>query len=297
MNAPLSPVALDLSFARRGDRTVLDRRLFAWPFVLTRTFHLDAVPAHMLTAIIQTSSSALLGDDRLTQRIRLGQGAAAHLTTQGASPVYRAHPGMIARDGIEITVGPDAFLEYLPEPRILFPGAALDQTIDIDCALGATLMLSDGFTVHDPAATDARFRQLVSTVTIRVDGGEPTIIDRFDIAHLGRGRSASYTAFSSLFIVTPLPSETLERFASDLSTELASMSHVYGAASMLPGNIGIGVRLAAGELRSVRAANERVWIAFRRLLCGEAPPSRRKGDDLQRPDRKQMLAAACSGRG
>ena len=47
---------LDLSFARRGDRTVLDRRRFRWPFVLTRTFALDSCPRHMLTVIVQTSS-------------------------------------------------------------------------------------------------------------------------------------------------------------------------------------------------------------------------------------------------
>lgn len=283
MNAllPLSPATLDLSFARRGDRTVLDRRLFAWPFVLTRTFHLDAVPAHMLTAILQTSSSALLGDDRLTQRIHLRQGAAAHLTTQGASPVHRAHPGMIARESVEITVGPDAFLEYLPEPRILFPGAALDQTIDIDCAPSATLILSDGFTVHDPDRTEAGFRQMASTVTMRFEGGEPAMVDRLDIATLGRGRTARFTAFSSLFMITSLPSEVLERLALGLSAELAGIPGLYGAASLLPGHIGIGVRLAAGELRLVRAANEKVWITFRKLLCGESPPTRRKGDDVR----------------
>lgn len=283
MNAlvPLRPAQLDLSFVRRGDRTVLDRRLFAWPFVLTRTFLLDSVPAHMLTVIIQTSSSALHGEDRLTQRIHLGQGAAAHLTTQGASPVHRAHPGVTTREAVDIIVGPDAFLEYLPEPRILFPGAALDQTIDIDCAPSATLVVSDAFTVHDPGGSGRGFRQLASTVTLRFDGGEPAMLDRFDIAHLRRGRFAHYTAFGSIFMVARLPVEILERLALELSAALTAIPDLYGAASLLPGNIGIGVRLAADDLRAVRAGRELAWIAFRRQLCGEAPASRRKGDDLR----------------
>ena len=68
--APASAPQLDLAFARRGDRTVLDRRLFRWPFVLTRTFALDRAPAHMLTVIVQTSSGAVHGGDRLRQRHR-----------------------------------------------------------------------------------------------------------------------------------------------------------------------------------------------------------------------------------
>ena len=285
MNAllPLSTATLDLSFARRGDRTVLDKRLFAWPFVLTRTFHLDAVPAHMLTVMLQTSSSTLLGEDRLIQRFRLGQGAAAHLTTQGASPVHRAHPGMTAREAVEITVGPDALLEYLPEPRILFPGAALDQSIDIDCAPSGTLILSDAFTVHDPERTGLGFRQMASIVTLRFDGGEPALIDRFDIAQLGRGRAARYTAFGNLFLVAPLPAEILERLALDLSAALGAMPGLYGAASLLPGDIGIGIRLAAEDLRAVRAGRDLVWTAMRQQLCGQAPTSRRNGEDLPRP--------------
>lgn len=283
MNAlvPHRPAQLDLSFVRRGDRTVLDRRLFAWPFVLTRTFLLDPVPAHMLTVIIQTSSSALHGEDRLIQRIHLGQGAAAHLTTQGASPVHRAHKGMTGREAVDIVVGPDAFLEYLPEPRILFPGAALEQTVDIDCAPSAALIVSDAFTVHDPERSGRGFRQLASIVTLRFDGGEPALTDCFDIAHLRRGRFARYAAFGSMFMVAPLPVEILERLALELSAALAAIPDLYGAASLLPGAIGIGVRLAADDLRAVRAGRDLAWIAFRRQLCDEAPASRRKGDDLR----------------
>ncbi|WP_375450354.1 urease accessory protein UreD [uncultured Devosia sp.] len=271
-----------MSFARRGDRTVLDRRLFAWPFVLTRTFLLDAVPAHMLTVIVQTSSSAVHGEDRLLQRLHLGQGAAAHVTTQGASPIHRAHPGMIAREAVDITLEPGAFLEYLPEPRILFPGAALEQTIDIDCAPDATMLVSDAFTVHDPGQTGAGFRQLASTLTLRFDGGEPALIDRFDIAHLGRGRFARYTAFGTLVMVAPAPAEKLAQLALDLSAALATVPGLYGAASLLPGDIGIGIRLAGDDLRTIRCGRDLAWIASRRFVCGHEPVSRRKGDDLRR---------------
>jgi urease accessory protein len=271
---PIRPAQLDLSFARRGDRTVFDRRLFTWPFVLTRTFFLDAAPAHLLTAIIQTSSSAMHGEDQLVQHFEIGPGAAVHLTTQGATAVHRADAGLTTREAVHLRVAPGAFLEYLPEPRILFPDAALNQTIDLDCAEGGVAIVSDAFTVHDPAGAGRSFRRLESTVTLRRSAGEPVMVDRLDISGF-RGPTQPFTAFGSIFMAAPLPPETLERLALELSAALATIPNLYGAASLLPSASGVGVRLAGRDLRALRAGLELAWTAFRVQLYGQPPGTRR----------------------
>lgn len=278
MNALAPPPAtqLDLGFVRRGHRTVLDRRLFSWPFVVTRTFLLDAVPAHLLTVILQTSSSAIHGEDSLRQRLHLGAGAAVHLATQGATAIHRAHPGMTGSEAVKLIVGADALLEYLPEPRILFPGAALRQTIDLDCAPTATAIISDAFTLHDPEGTARGFRQFDSTMTLRFSGGEPVLIDRLDISHLGRGPTLQFAAFGSMVMVLPLPEEQLEALALHLSAALGKTPGVYAAASVLPASAGIGIRLAGHDLRALRAGIELAWIWFRVQIWSE-PPARRWG--------------------
>ena len=265
---PQTHAHLDLSFARRGDRTVFDRRLFRWPFVLTRTFHLDAAPRHMLTVILQTSSSALLGEDRLRQRLALGQGSAVHLTTQGATAVHRAVPGQIAEEFVCLSVGAGAYLEYLPQPRILFPDAALSQSIEVDVAAGGTAILSDAFTVHDPTGAGQSFRRLRSAISVRFDADEPVLIDRLDIAAALQPRA---TAFASMLMLNrgSVPVDQSQALA--LSAALAELPDLYGAASLLPGDAGIGVRLAARDLRAVRLGLDLCRAAFRRHATGEAP--------------------------
>lgn len=271
---------LDLVFTRRGERTVLSRRLFRWPFVLTRTFALDRVPAHMLTVILQTSSGAMHGGDRLRQQFHVQGGAAAHVTTQGASSIHRADPGLTTEERVTITVEEDGYMEYLPEPRILFPDAALDQAIEIDCAAGGVVLVSDAFTIHDPEATGRCFRRLASTTILRCDGKDPVMVDRMDISGLGRGRTARCAAFGSVLLATPGRTDGVEALAAELTAGFATIPGLYGAASTLPGsNVGIGARLAAHDLRAVAAGIQVAWIAARRLLYGAPPPSRRKGDD------------------
>jgi urease accessory protein len=269
---------LDLSFARRGDRTVLDRRRFRWPFVLTRTFALDSCPRHMLTVIVQTSSGALHGEDRLSQWFEVGENAAAHITTQGASAVHRASRGLESRDSARLSVAQGGFLEYLPEPRILFPGAALEQTLEIECAPGGTALVCDAFTIHDIGCRGCGFRRFRSATILRC-GGDPVLVDRMDIDGLIAGKSAAFRAFASLVVAAPGWSAAVAPLADALSASLASLPGLYGAASLLPAEAGMGVRLAGRELRNVRAGIATIWFGVRSALYGAPPDSRRKGDD------------------
>jgi urease accessory protein len=257
--------------------SVLDRRLFRWPFALTRSFALDSAPAHMLTVIVQSSAGALHGEDRLIQRFSVGADAAAHVTTPAAAVVHRADSRMVSRDDIMLRVETDGYLEYLPEPRILFPGAALDQAIDIDCAPGGIALVSEAFTVHDPAHAGGRFRRLAATTTVRSDGGDAVMIDRLDVQSLGRGRAATFAAFGTVTLFAP--GRDIGELANHLSEALAKVPALYGAATALPGrDSGVSVRLAGHDLRGVRAGIGAVWYAVRVHLYGVPPPSRRKDE-------------------
>ncbi len=267
MNAQLPLAAtrqLDLSFALRGGRTIFDRRLFSWPFVLARTFAHDARMPHLQSVIVQSSGGPIHGSDRLVQRVHVGAGAAVHLTTQGATAVHRAGPGCTTSETIELSAAPGAWLEYLPQPRILFPDAAMRSTIDLDMAPDATAFVADAFTLHDPEQRGGLFRRMVATVTVR-RGGEPLLIDRADIAGDAR-HFRRHAAFGMLLMLAPRPAEVLEASALALSADLAAHEGLYAAASLLPSGIGIGVRLAATELRYLRIGAERAHALLRAKL-------------------------------
>jgi urease accessory protein len=275
---------LDLAFARRLDRTFIQRRLFRWPFAVTRTFALDRAPPHMLTVIAQTSSGALHGEDDVRARLHVGANAAVHFTTQGATTVQFAAPGAVSREHFALRVEAGGCLEYLPEPRILFPDAALEQTLEIDCSADGFALVGDAFTWHDPRARGRGFRAFVSTTILRRGGEEPALIDRFDIASPGRGRTAQFKAFASLTLIAPRGFLELAPLADALTARLGSIPDLYAAASPLPDAAhGIGARLAGRDLRAVRAGLALVWTAARLRFHGAAPPSRRKGEEVGEP--------------
>ncbi len=201
---------LDLSFVHRADRTVIDRRVFTWPFVLTRSFHVDPDRPNCLSVIVQTASGAVHGEDSLVQRLTLGPGTAVCLTNQGATSVHRADPAVRAVETVRLDVASGASLEYLPEPRILFPDAALYQSVELDCANDACALIVDAFTMHDPGGESRCFRELESTFCLRRSIGEPSMVDRTRLCRPDPGIFRGYRAFGSAFLVLS-PSHDLTR--------------------------------------------------------------------------------------
>lgn len=269
---------VDLAFERRGNVTVLVRRRFLWPFTIGCTFRLDEVPAHMATAIIQSTSGALLGEDRLTQRIEVGARAAVHVTSPGASVVQLARANDVSGDRIDIRIDDHAYLEYWPEARILFPGAALSQGLHVECAATGCAVIADSYTVHDPLGRDGGFRRLTSFIEIRRPGTPPLMLDRLEIADRWQHHGEGYSAFANVIILLPVAQGDAARLAASLNDWIAEAQGVYGGSSLLPSDLGVGVRMVGSSLQAVRLALGAVRSAARSAIHGAVPNRSRKDE-------------------
>ena len=254
---------LDLSFRRHPVHgTWLDRRVFRWPFTLSRSFRVEG---DRLTLILQTVSGAIQADDRLVQRIHVGPRAAVHVTTQGAMPVYRARAGMTAQDDITLDVEDGGSIDYRPDLRILFPDASLSQRVCLRLADSATAVIADGFVMHDPEGQDRPFRQYYSEFLVQRPGGHLLALDRTALLAppSSGGKRGRYLAFGTLIVAVSRPVAWLEAFCADVDARLAHLAGVYAAASALPNGAGAAMRVAATDGRHLRLGLQAAWSAAR----------------------------------
>jgi urease accessory protein len=268
---------LDLSFRHHAVRgTWLDRRVFRWPYTLSRGFRLDSVSPDMLTLIVQTVSGAIQADDQLVQRIHVGRGAAAHVTSQGATPVYRAPSGMSAEDDIALEVEDGGCIEHMPDLRILFPDASLTQRIRVQLPPSATAIVADGFVMHDPGGAGRPFRRYHSSLLLQRPDGTLLAADRLvlDAPPSSGGRRAQYVAHGTLFVAACRPESCLQALCRDAEARLAALSGIYAAASTLPNGAGAVCRIAAIDGRHLRLGLRAAWGAARLHLFGREPVSR-----------------------
>jgi len=126
----------ELRFARRDGTTALSHLFQHAPCrVLFPNPPADDLPL----AVLLTTSGGLAGGDRLRLAIGAEAGAAAAVTTQAAEKIYRSL-GPDARIEIALTVGADAWLEWLPQETILFDRARLVRRTDVGVAAGGRLL-------------------------------------------------------------------------------------------------------------------------------------------------------------
>ena len=123
--------ALDISFKRRGDATVLDD--LRQDGCLKARFPRTRMP-EWPGAVTLNSAGGIAGGDRLATRIAAGPGTAATIATQAAERVYRALPGLVASVSTRLEVAAGAALEWLPQETILFDRCAMRRTLEIDLA-------------------------------------------------------------------------------------------------------------------------------------------------------------------
>ena len=236
--------------------------------------------------MLQSGSGGLFGGEQLAQSLTLERGAAAHVTTQAAAIVHAARGTPATLQNIDLNLGPQAFLEYLPEPVILFPDARLAQRTVATLAPGAVLVFGDSFVRHDPGPADRPFASCSNELEVSAANGRLLFADRMAI--VGADFDASlgcddhrWRACGVFVIATPRFSAvcTDVNIAINRCIETLNQSDdlaVYCGAATLPNDAGILCRILARHGAGLRAALDACWSCARVALSGAPPPRRRK---------------------
>jgi urease accessory protein len=157
-----------MTFAARGDRTVLVHSRVHAPVALVRPFSLD--DGGQLVQLI-TIGPGLCAGDRLDIRIAVERGARVVLTTPAANRVLSMDAGRHAEQHVELHVATGATLEYYPAVTIPFPDSAFMQTIDVHAESGARVGVLETWALGRTSRDEyLRFRHLSSRTTLHAAG-------------------------------------------------------------------------------------------------------------------------------
>ena len=126
-------LSLEFEFANR--KTTLGRKIHDGPLVVQKPLYPEG--EGVCHAIVVHPPGGIAGGDELTLTARMGEGAAALLTTPGAAKWYRT-AGPRAKQNVAFNV--KGQLEWLPQETIVFDGALAESAYEVDLAAGAGLI-------------------------------------------------------------------------------------------------------------------------------------------------------------
>ncbi len=229
----------------------------------------------LATLYLQSASGGLYRGERLPVRIAASDGAEVCLTTQSSTVVHDAR-GVPAVATTTIETGDGAVVFHVPDPLILFPGAELQSSVRVRRHAGATVVVSEAFLCHDPAASGRTFAAFSNEVRIESPEGVAEAIDRQVLAGgdlAAASRLGETVAAGGFMIAGPLATDA------DPVAFRSRIGAVEGArigVGRLPFETGLSVRIAADGGVALTHALDAVFVAAFHLIYGADPVRRRK---------------------
>ena len=126
--------SLALDFGTQATRTYLAKKQHVGPLVIQKTLHPEG--DEVCHGIIIHPPGGVAGGDELTLKVTLAQYANVLLTTPGAGKWYKAN-NKVAGQQLQFDLAENASLEWLPQENILFDGAMVDFSANINLAENA----------------------------------------------------------------------------------------------------------------------------------------------------------------
>jgi urease accessory protein len=223
-------------------------------------------------------SGGVLAGDHLTLEIHAGPGSVAQVTTTGATRLYRHREGAAdSEQHVDIWVGEDAALEYLPDALIPFAGSRHRQYTSISLARGATLFAWDVLAPGRQAMGETfAFDSLRIRTELR-SGERPLLMENLVLDPAKRpldsaARLGPYTHVANFYACSVgLPSAKWRELESKLNEFCSAQSRpgviIWGASTLVADGIAVrGLSLSARDVPATLAA---IWSIAKRFLTGE----------------------------
>ncbi len=260
----------DLSFEyeRRDGRTVLARSRSTSPWHHFPPIDLDETGSAY--TLLVNPSGGLVGGDRLTINANLGEGAHVIISTPSANRVYRSL-GEPAIQTVELSLGPGAILEWVPDVTIPFAGSRFRQVLHATLAPGATILLWDAVASGRVARGERwQFTSFENEIRMITASGA-SVLERYRLTPQAGphpvGFAGDWDYVASLFVIgDAVNAEAWKRLEESLATILHERhSQVLGGVSE-PGAPGLAVKLVARSAPDLSATMDALWGSVRRHL-------------------------------
>ena len=277
---PFTQLHLSFELDNRG-LTILRVKTQQPPWRVVRGF--DA-PSGEKLAHMHNVSGGVLDTDALEWRVDVGPRAQAQLTSTGATRVYRSRSrDRVATQRAEVTLGEDAYFEYLPDQLIPFAGSRFEQSAQIDLARGASLIWWDIIAPGRDASGELfGYESLSSSFEVSACG-EPVAMERWNLVPEKRpldsiSRLGAYRYFASCYVCRvgegPRYWRTLENELQILADRGAGADVSWGITSLR--KHGLLIRGVAMSGRSLSDGLVEFWRAAKWFLCGRVATLPRK---------------------
>ena len=274
--------ALVLRLEHDPDRqkTVAKEQYSKVPLYTQRVLYLEESLPSMAYMYIMSPSGGILQGDRYRMDITLKNDAFFHLTTQGATRLYRMDKNY-ATQIVNITVGEGCYFEYIPDQIIPYRNSRFYQKVTLNTHDNSTMVYSE-ILVPGRVGSGESFEYDICYLKTNAknQNGELRFID---IAMLEPKKKSirnfgvleGFDVVGTVYILTE--TKHIRELNDQINSMIESLPKIYGGATILPNNSGVMIRLLGAFATDVRNVIYEVVRISRRVILNVSFSAIRKG--------------------
>jgi len=241
-----------------NQKTFITQQFCRVPLLIQRPLYLEETLPTMAFVYILSPSGGILQGDRYHIDVTLSNNAVAHITTQGATRIYKMESNF-GTQIINIVQEEGTYLEYIPDQIIPYANSKFYQVVNLNIHDNATMIYSELLAPGRVASGESFKYDICYIKTIaRNQAGKLRFIDVIklepNIENLRQvGMFGTFNVLSTVYIITQ---PVYVRDIQDKINELINRTQgtVFGGTSILPRNQGLIIRLlgkGSEELRNL----------------------------------------------
>jgi len=237
---------LALEHDSQRNKTIVTEQRTQVPLYVQKALHYDETVPSMAHVFILSPSGGVLQGDRYRTDIELKNKAISHITTQGATRIYKMNSNF-ATQMINLKVGKDCYLEFLPEQLIPYKNSRYYQKTTFTVDDSATLVYSETIVPGRVAMGElfnydiCYLRTLCYNDKREIKFHDNSILEPKNQTMNTLGMFGNKTVLSTMFVVTK--KENIEELYKAVNQVFKDNDEVVGGASILPNDTGLSVKI------------------------------------------------------
>jgi len=251
---------LTLKSDSQRNKTIITEQLSRVPLYVQKALYYDETIPSMAHIFVLSPSGGVLQGDRYRTDIELKNGAISHITTQGATRMYKMNSNY-ATQMINLNVGKNCYLEFLPEQLIPYKNSRYYQKATFKIDDSATLVYSETIVPGRVAMGELFDYDICCLKTVCYDDKQEIkfhdncILEPKKQTMNSLGIFGNKTAYSMMYVVTK--QECVGKLYETINQLFKDNDEIIGGASILPNNSGLSVKVLSNssELNKITVYN------------------------------------------
>jgi urease accessory protein len=274
--------ALTLRFEQDQERgkTVVKEQYSKVPLYTQRALYLEESLPSMAYMYIISPSGGILQGDRYRIDITLKNNAYAHITTQGATRIYRMEKNY-ATQIVNVVVDDSCYFEFIPDQIIPYRDSRFYQKVDLKVHDNATMVYAE-MIVPGRVASGESFEYDICYMKA-LARNQNHMLRFIDVAVLEPKKRSlktlgildNFDIVGNMYILTK--TKYVAELSRDINSVLQKFSRISGGATILPHDSGVIIRILGEVANDLKTAMYEIIKVTRRIILNASFSGVRKG--------------------